>query len=69
VRGARAVGVLLAQQPVGDLPTVLCGKTVRPRAERIERVVGARAYLGRFEAQEARQVVIALALAQQELQD
>jgi hypothetical protein len=40
-----------------------------PGAEGVERVVGARAHLVDVELQEPGQIVVALALAQQELQD
>ena len=63
------VGVLLAQQPVGDLVPALGGQAAGAGAERVERVVGARAHLVGVEAQQAGEVVVALALAQQQLQD
>ena len=47
----------------------LGGQAAGARAERVERVVGARAHLVGVEAQQPGQVVVALALAQQELQD
>jgi hypothetical protein len=44
-------------------------EAARAGTERVERVVGARAHLVGIQAQQAGQVVVALALAQQELQD
>ena len=64
-----SLGILLAQQPVGDLVAALGGQAARAGAQRVERVVGARADLVGIEAQQAGEVVVALALAQQQLQD
>ena len=67
--GDGLLGVLLPQQPVADLVPALGRQAARAGAERVERVVGARAHLVGVEAQQAREVVVALALAQQELED
>ena len=68
-RGDGLLGLPLAQQPVGDLVAALGGQAARTRAQRVEGVVGARADLVGIEAQQAGEVVVALALAQQQLQD
>jgi hypothetical protein len=67
--GGGLLRVALAQQPVGDLVPALGGEAGGAGAERVERVVGARAHLVGVQAQQAGEVVVALALAQQQLQD
>ncbi len=68
-RGDGLLGIALAQEPVGDLVAALGGQAARPGAERVEGVIRARADLVDIEAQQAGEVVVALALAQQQLQD
>src|SRR5207342_3362083 len=73
-RGRRGLALgLLAEQPVAQLVAALVAErgadAVRAAADRVERVVGAGAHRVGVQLQQARELVVAASLAQQQLQD